>query len=93
MFNTYTNSVIDTVQTAKKSFVEIFGATAEVKAICNEFIDAQTKYTKEAAETGMSLSTKVTELLMDRTPYIEAAKTIQSYFPTAAVVSKSKKAK
>ena len=90
MFTTYTDTVIDTVQTSKKSFVEMFGATKEVKNIFNDFIDAQTKYTKEAMQASIVMNTKFVEVLMDRTPYVEAQKRFGSFFPVAA---QSKKAK
>ena len=90
MFTTYTDSVIDTVQTTKKSIVEMFGATTEIKKIFNDYIDAQTKYTKEAAQASISMNTKFVEVLMDRTPYVEAQKKFQSFFPASSLSKKAK---
>ena len=91
MFTTYTDSVIDTVQTTKKSIVEMFGATTEIKKIFNDYIDAQTKYTKEAAQASISMNTKIVEVLMDRTPYIKAQEQFANFFPKNTVATTNKK--
>jgi len=53
MFNTATYAVIDGVSDFKKKFVETTVQHEGIKTALNGFIDAQTKYTKAAADAGM----------------------------------------
>ena len=53
MFNTATYAVIDGVSDFKKKFVETTVQHEGIKNALNGFIDAQTKYTKSAADAGM----------------------------------------
>ena len=70
MFNPET--FIDTVQTGKKQFVNTFVQHEGVKKALNEFVDAQAKYTKEAAKAGTDVATKMASELVKVTQ--EAAK-------------------
>lgn len=87
MFNQYAFQAVDAVQNAKKQFVSTFVQHKEFAKVLNNFVDAQTAYTKEAITAGSVAATGVQEILTDRTPYVKMAEKIQSYFPT------SKKAK
>jgi hypothetical protein len=52
-------TVIDTVQDNKKLFVKSFVTNEAVVAALTDFIDAQTKYTKEAIKVGLDTGTSV----------------------------------
>ncbi len=53
MFNTATHAFIDGVSDFKKKFVEQTVQHEGIKNALNGFVDAQTKYTKSAADAGM----------------------------------------
>lgn len=53
MFNTATHAVIDGVSEFKKKIVEQTVQHDGIKTALNGFVDAQTKYTKQAADAGM----------------------------------------
>jgi len=53
MFNTATYAFIDGVSDFKKKFVEQTVQHEGIKTAINTFIDAQSKYTKSAADAGM----------------------------------------
>ena len=53
MFNTATYAFIDGVSDFKKKFVEQTVQHEGIKLALNSFVDAQTKYTKSAADAGM----------------------------------------
>ena len=91
MFNSFVDTTIDQVVVAKKSVIDVTSPTKEVKKIFNDFVDAQAKYTRDAFKAGTDVFTKLGEVAMDRTPYVEAAKTFSSFFPTAQAASKKAK--
>lgn len=91
MFNQFADTVIDAVQTAKKASVD-FIPHQDLKKTLVGFVDAQTKYTKEAAKAGSDFMLKLSEIAMDRTPYVEAQKNFGKFFPSNAFAP-SKKAK
>ena len=53
MFNTASYAFIDGVSDFKKKFVEQTVQHDGIKTAMNSFVDAQTKYTKAAADAGM----------------------------------------
>ena len=53
MFNTATYAFIDGVSDFKKKFVEQTVQHDGIKTALNGFVDAQSKYTKAAADAGM----------------------------------------
>jgi hypothetical protein len=53
MFNTATHAFIDGVSDFKKKFVETTVQHEGIKTALNGFVDAQTRYTKSAADAGM----------------------------------------
>lgn len=53
MFNTATYAFIDGVSDFKKKFVEQTVQHEGIKTAMNSFVDAQSKYTKQAADAGM----------------------------------------
>jgi hypothetical protein len=55
------DTVIDTVQSGKKTFVNTFVTNEAVKKALINFVDAQTAYTKEATKAGTDAFTTVTK--------------------------------
>jgi uncharacterized protein (UPF0332 family) len=51
------DTAIDTVQTGKKQFVKTFVNNDKIADALNEFIDAQTQYTKQAMGTATKTAT------------------------------------
>lgn len=51
------DTAIDTVQTGKKQFVKTFVNNEKIADALNEFIDAQTAYTKQAVGTATKTAT------------------------------------
>ena len=91
MFNTFIDSTIDQIVVAKKTVAKAISPTTEVNKILNDFIDAQDKYTRSAIKAGTDVVTRLGEVAMDRTPYVEAQKKFASFFPTAQAASKKAK--
>ena len=91
MFNSFVDTTIDQVVVAKKAVIDVTSPTKEVKKILNDFVDAQAKYTRDAFKAGTDVFTKLGEVAMDRTPYVEAAKTFNKFFPFAETSASSKK--
>ena len=54
-----TDTTIDAVQTAKKTFVNTFVTNEAVKTPMIKFIEAQADYTKKAAKVGMDTFTSL----------------------------------
>jgi gas vesicle protein len=54
------DQAIDTIQSAKKQFVTMFVQNDTMAKAMNEFVDAQTKYTKEAVKAGKEFTTIAT---------------------------------
>jgi hypothetical protein len=51
------DSTIDTIQSSKKTFVNTFVTNKTIAAAMNDFVDAQTEYTKKAVKTGTETAT------------------------------------
>jgi len=51
------DSTIDTIQTGKKMWVNTFVTNEAIAAAMNDFVDAQTEYTKKAVKTGTETAT------------------------------------
>jgi len=92
MFNQFAFQAVDGIQSAKKQFVNTFVQHEGFQKVLNNFVDAQTAYTKEAITAGSAAATGVQEILTDRTPFVNFTKKVAEYFPTAACAT-SKKAK
>lgn len=54
--------IIDTIQNSKKQFVNTFVTDKSVAAALNEFVDAQTAYTKQAAKAGTEMLSKLSDV-------------------------------
>ena len=54
------DTTIDAIQTGKKNFVNtVFANQEKVAEALNQFVDAQTAYTKSAAKAGTDVATKL----------------------------------
>ena len=93
MFNQFAFQAVDGIQSAKKQFVSTFVQHEGFQKVLNNFVDAQTAYTKEAITAGSQAASDIQSILTDRTPYINLAKQVAEYFPTAACAKSAKKAK
>lgn len=93
MFNQFAFQAVDGIQSAKKQFVNTFVQHDQFQKVLNNFVDAQTEYTKSAITAGSQALVGVQEILTDRTPYIDFAKKVAEYFPAAACAKSAKKAK
>lgn len=56
------NAFIDNIQDSKKQFVATFVTDDKLAAILEEFVDAQTAYTKAAVETGIKTAAALAKL-------------------------------
>lgn len=67
------DTIIDTVQTGKKTFVNTFVTNEAVRDSMIKFIDSQAEYTKKATKVGMdtftSLSSEVVKQAQAATKY------------------------
>jgi hypothetical protein len=64
------DSAIDTIQTGKKMFVSTFVTNETMAKAMNNFVDAQTEYTKKALKTTADAAMTMTE---------ETAKTVEKF--------------
>ncbi len=91
MFNTATYALIDGVSDFKKKFVESTVQHDGIKTALNGFIDAQTKYTKAAADAGMQSAMALGMIFTSKDFYTEMGDQFKSMVP--AFNTKKAKAK
>lgn len=79
-------NTVDAIQTSKKIFVDTFVKHEGLAKSFNEFVDAQTDYTKQAIDASVSAGTKVYDIISDKSFYTDTMKimqeTAQSLFHT-----------
>lgn len=71
------NNTVDAIQTSKKMFVDTFVKHEGLAKSLNEFVDAQTVYTKEAIDASVNAGTKVYDIISDKSFYTDTMKTMQ----------------
>ena len=81
MFNTATYAVIDGVSDFKKKFVETTVQHEGIKKALNDFVDAQTKYTKAAADAGMQSAMALGMIFTSKEFYSQLADQYKSMVP------------
>jgi len=91
MFNTATHAFIDGVSDFKKKFVETTVQHDGIKTALNGFVDAQTKYTKAAADAGLQSAMALGMIFTSKDFYTEIADQYKSLVP--AFNTKKAKAK
>jgi hypothetical protein len=77
MLTTLVNNTVDAVQTSKKIFVDTFVKHEGLSKTMNEFVDAQTEYTKKAIEVGFTTTSNMHKIVTDKSFYTETAKSMQ----------------
>ena len=95
MFNTATYAFIDGVSDFKKKFVEQTVQHEGIKTAMNTFVDAQSKYTKSAADTGMQSMMALGMIFTSKDFYTQLADQYKAMVPAfnTAKSAKSTKAK
>jgi hypothetical protein len=91
MFNTATYAFIDGITDFKKQFVEQTVQHEGIKTALNGFIDAQSKYTKSAADAGMQSMMSLGMIFTSKDFYTELADQYKQMVP--AFNTKKTKAK
>jgi hypothetical protein len=81
MFNTATYAFIDGVTDFKKQFVEQTVQHDGIKNALNGFIDAQSKYTKSAADAGMQSMMSLGMVFTSKDFYIEMGDQFKAMVP------------
>ena len=81
MFNTATYAFIDGVSDFKKKFVETTVQHEGIKKALNDFVDAQTKYTKAAADAGMQSAMALGLIFSSKEFYSEMGDQFKSMVP------------
>ena len=81
MFNTATYAFIDGVSDFKKKFVEQTVQHEGIKTAMNTFVDAQSKYTKAAADAGMQSAMALGMIFTSKDFYTEMADQYKAMFP------------
>lgn len=77
MIKTLVHSTIDTIQASKKMFVDTVVKHEGLAKSFNEFVDAQTVYTKEAFDVSIKTGTNVYNTLTDKAFYTDTMKSVQ----------------
>ena len=77
MLATVVNNTVDAIQTSKKIFVDTFVKHEGLAKSLNEFVDAQTNYTKQAIDASVKAGNEVYKTVSDRTFYTDTAKAMQ----------------
>ena len=90
MFNTATYAFIDGVSDFKKKFVEQTVQHEGIKTAMNTFVDAQSKYTKAAADAGMQSMMSLGMIFTSKDFYTEMGDQFKAMVP-AFNVKKAKK--
>ena len=91
MFNTATYALIDGVSDFKKKFVEQTVQHEGIKTAMNTFVDAQSKYTKAAADAGMQSMMSLGMIFTSKDFYTEMGDQFKAMVP--AFNTKKAKAK
>ena len=92
MFNTATYAFIDGVSDFKKKIVEQTVQHEGIKTAMNTFVDAQSKYTKAAADAGMQSAMALGMIFTSKDFYTEMGNHYKAMVP-AFNTAKSTKAK
>ena len=77
MIETTLHTMVDFIQTSKKIFVDTVIKHEGLAKSLNEFVDAQTVYTKEAIDVSIKTGTNVYNTVTDKSFYTDTMKTVQ----------------
>ena len=81
MFNTATYAFIDSVTDLKKQFVEQTVQHEGIKTALHGFVDAQSKYTKAAADAGMQSMMSLGMIFTSKDFYTEMGDQFKAMVP------------
>ncbi len=81
MFNTATYAFIDSVSDLKKQFVEQTVQHEGIKTALHGFVDAQSKYTKAAADAGMQSMMSLGMIFTSKDFYTEMGDQFKAMVP------------
>ena len=93
MFNTATYAFIDGVSDFKKKFVETTVQHEGIKNAMNSFVDAQTKYTKAAADAGMQSMMSLGMIFTSKDFYTEMGDQFKTMVPAFNIAKSAKSTK
>ena len=82
MFNTATYAFIDGVSDFKKKLVEQTVQHEGIKTAMNSFVDAQSKYTKAAADAGMQSAMALGMIFTSKDFYTQLADQYKAMVPS-----------
>jgi hypothetical protein len=85
------DNTVDTIQTSKKIFVDTFVKHEGMAKVMNEFVDAQTEYTKKAIDVGFTTSTNMYKTITDKSFYTDSAKIFQETVKSTFDIMKKRK--
>jgi hypothetical protein len=93
MFNTATYAFIDGVSDFKKKFVEQTVQHEGIKTAMNTFVDAQSKYTKAAADAGMQSAMALGMIFTSKDFYTQLADQYKAIVPAFNTAKSAKSTK
>jgi len=93
MFNTATYAFIDGVSDFKKKFVEQTVQHEGIKNALNGFVDAQSKYTKQAADAGMQSMMSLGMIFTSKDFYTEMGDQVKAMVPAFNIAKSAKSTK
>ena len=93
MLATLVNNTVDAIQTSKKIFVDTFVKHEGLSKTMNEFVDAQTEYTKKAIEVGFTTASNMHKTVTDKSFYVDTFKSVQETAQTIFNTQKKKEEK
>ena len=93
MFNTATYAFIDGVSDFKKKFVESTVQHDGIKNALNGFVDAQAKYTKQAADAGMQSMMSLGMIFTSKDFYTEMGDQVKAMVPAFNIAKSAKSTK
>ena len=93
MFNTATYAFIDGVSDFKKKFVEQTVQHEGIKTAMNTFVDAQSKYTKAAADAGMQSAMALGMIFTSKDFYTQLADQYKAMVPAFNIAKSAKSTK
>ena len=93
MFNTATHAFIDGVSDFKKKFVEQTVQHEGIKTALNTFVDAQSKYTKAAADAGMQSAMALGMIFTSKDFYTQLADQYKAMVPAFNIAKSAKSTK
>lgn len=82
MFTSFTDAAIDAVQSTKKNIVNTVVLHKGIADALNQFVDAQTSYTKAAVAAGTQTATSIGLIVSSKQFFDDVTKTVKSFVPT-----------